>query len=132
MIPDSYWGTPQWIDGATNHGVLALLTAWSDKVFYMSSDYYCDNLKFEFHVYDPDEIGRALLDPRLIASIEPTTLFEVNLPGLSNQGQKTHMTPGMGVVGGAYDKSTKMYYALGLGINHFTTTNRIFAFRINA
>lgn len=132
MIPDSNWGTCQWVDGSIKHGVLCTPTLWSGKVYYMLSDYWCDYLKFEMQVYDPDDIGRALLDPSLIASIEPTNLFEVNLPGLSDKGPKTHMTPGMGATGATWDKTTKTYYVLGLGINNFSTTNRIFAFRINA
>jgi hypothetical protein len=97
----------------------------------MNSDYWCDYLQFELHIFDPDRFGEVLKGSRSPFDVEPTHMIELNLPGLSNQGPKTHMTPGKGVGGATYDALGKRLYILGMGINDYSSINRLYVFQVN-
>jgi hypothetical protein len=49
---------------------------------------------------------------RAIHDVEPTSMFELDLAGLSNQGEKAHMTPGLSVGGATYDAMGKPLHIL--------------------
>lgn len=127
---DSYWGTINWIDLPDKRGVVAVLSAWSDKVYYMSSDVHCDNMKFELHVFDPATLGEVAAGTRQPHQVEPASMVEVLLPGLTNQGHKTHMTPGASISGATFDPIGRRLYLFGAGIHAFTATSRVYVFQV--
>lgn len=132
---DSYWGTAQWIDTPTRHGVLMVLSGWGGnggKVYYASSNVHCDYLGFELHIYDPATLGEVALGTRQPHQVEPAAYVPVTLPGLSNWGHKQNMTPGMSVSGATFDAVGKRLYLFGAGINGFTATSRVYAFQVAA
>jgi hypothetical protein len=131
-IPDSYWNTGSWIDGPNKQGFVAILSAWSGKVWYMNSDYWCEKMKFELHIFDPSRFGEVLTGARAPHTVEPTHMIELNLPGLSNQGPRAQMTPGMSAGGATYDPVSKRLYILGLGVNGFSSVNRLYTYQVNA
>lgn len=128
---DSYWNTGQWIDTPTKHAFITILSGFSGKVYYMASDVHCDYLQFELHIFDPARLGQSAQGRVAPHAVEPATMTELELPGLSKQGHKTHMTPGQGVGGATYDARDKKLYLLGLGINNFSSTNRLYVFQVN-
>jgi hypothetical protein len=129
---DSYWNCGCWIDTPTRKGFINILTAWSGKVYYMSSDVNCDFMKFELHIFDPADLGRAAQGSVSPHSIEPASMAELTLPGLSDQGPRGSLTPGMSAGGATYDPISQRLYILGLGINRFTTTNRLYVYQVAA
>jgi hypothetical protein len=129
---DSYWNTGQWIDTQTKHGFVAVLSGFGGKVYYMQSDVHCDTMQFELHIYDPVRFGEVVRGSRQEYAVEPTHMIELDLPGLSKQGHKTHLTPGMGVGGATFDPVTKRLYLIGFGINNFSSFNRLYVFQVNA
>lgn len=129
---DSYWNTGVWIDTSTKRGFVTILTGWGGKVYYMNSDVHCDKMQFELHIFDPMRFAEVLAGTRAVYDVEPAHLVELNLPGLSNQGPRGSLTPGMSAGGAVYDPIGKRFYIIGLGINRFTTTNRIYVFQVNA
>jgi hypothetical protein len=129
---DSYWNTGQWIDTPTKHGFVAILSAFGGRVYYMSSDVWCDTMQFELHIYDPAQLGRVaqgLAQPNQIA---PTYMVELTLPGMSNQGERANLTNAMAIGGATFDAVSKRLYIMGMGINHYTTINRLFVYQVNA
>jgi hypothetical protein len=128
---DSYWNTGQWIDTPTKHAFIAILSGFGGKAYYMASDVHCDYMQLELHVFDPERLGQAAQGRVAPYAIEPTHMIELELPGLSRQGRKTHMTPGQGVGGATYDAREKKLYLLGLGINNFSATNRLYVYQVN-
>jgi hypothetical protein len=128
---DSYWNTGQWIDTPTKHAFIAVLSGFGGKAYYMSSDVYCDYLQFELHVFDPNHFARVAQGTMNPYSVQPTDMVELMLPGLSNQGTKSHMTPGMAVGGATYDNVGRRLYIMGMGINNFSAINRLYVYQVN-
>lgn len=128
---DSYWNTGQWIDTPSKHGFIGVFSGFSGKVYYMSSDVHCDYMQFELHIFDPMRLGQVAQGSLKPYAVEPSGMMEVVLPGLSNQGHKTHMTPGQAVTGATYDAVGKRLYILGSGINNFSPVNRLYVYQVN-
>lgn len=126
---DSYWGGGMWIDTPTKHGFVNLFSAFGGKVYYMSSDVYCDFMQFEWHIFDPSTLGQVAQGAKTPWSAAPTYMAQVMLPGMGGY-PRGHLTPGMAVTGATYDATTKRIYLLGSGINRFETTSRLFVFDI--
>lgn len=129
---DAHWGTGCWIDTTRKYGFVTVPSLFGGKVYYMNSNVHCDKMQFELHIYDPARFGEVLNGTRAISNVEPTYMQELILAGLSNQGTKSNMTPGKAITGATYDTVTKRLYILGLGINNFSTTNRLYVYAVNA
>lgn len=129
---DAYWNTGNWIDTPTKHGFIAVLSGDAGRAWYMTSNIWRDYKTFELHIFDPTVLGQVATGAKPVHAVEPTSMTTLTLPNLGGNGQIFgDMAAGQAVAGATFDSVGKKLYLLGMGINGFSTTNRLYVFNVN-
>jgi hypothetical protein len=130
---DTYMNTGMWIDGPNKHGLVLLPSLLGGKTWYGGATLNCDRREFELHVFHPAHIGEGILGLRAPWNVRPTTMLQLNLPGMGVKwGLDGNMWPAGTVPGATYDPVSRQLFAMGRAITADATMARLFVFAVNA
>jgi hypothetical protein len=137
---DSYWATGCWIDGPNKHGFLTVGTFGTGVCYYKGSTLDWEGRGFEFHIYDPDRLGDAVVRGRPTWHVKPTNLFTV---ASRMGGAAADLALGFGgtpnsagsISAATFDPTTNRLYVMASGLDNgsggFSGNNRLLVFSVN-
>ncbi len=125
---DSHYNTGCWINGTNKQGFLLVPSFASGNAWYQSSTLNCDGRNFEIHIYDPAQIGAAVLGSVPIWNVKPTNRWVISLAGMG--GPRVGNGPFGNVAGATFDATTNKLYLYGTYLDGATPNNRIYVYQV--
>lgn len=130
---DSYEGTGDWIDNdagtQAKHGIVMVASLCKGYGYYSGSTLNYAGRCFEIHVYDPDDVAEVVAGTLAAYKLQPAHAWEINLPGLTNNGAHSGGAPINNVGGATYDPVSGKLFVIGYSVSG--TQSRIYQFAVN-